>query len=155
MNPRSVRRWRLSTPSRAGDRSLLSADFGAFTHAGERIFWTIDYYDRSMTLNDNFQRLDQNDAPETTTTCVGEFGELGQRRMGEDWANGTTVVATGTSDRLEIGLQVPQQPDRFEVAVVSATRTTETMALCLRKPTPSACRTTHRGGSGRSLGVVQ
>ena len=24
-------------------------DFGAFEHNGERIFWKIDYYDRSMT----------------------------------------------------------------------------------------------------------
>lgn len=24
-------------------------DFGAFEHAGERIFWKIDYYDRTLT----------------------------------------------------------------------------------------------------------
>jgi hypothetical protein len=25
-------------------------DFGNFTHAGERIFWKIDYYDRTLTF---------------------------------------------------------------------------------------------------------
>lgn len=31
-----------------GDNPYGERDFGAFDHAGERVFWKIDYYDKSL-----------------------------------------------------------------------------------------------------------
>jgi hypothetical protein len=80
-------------------------DFGAFDHDGARVFWKIDYYDKTITQGSGPRRPASNRESANHHACVGILGMRGRCKIQPHWTGPAHDRAQ--TDRLSGGIESP------------------------------------------------